>query len=49
MVHVTITGYHGDLEPGLPDKREVIESLREISSVIGRENVYVRYDPVLLN
>jgi len=49
VVHVTITGYHGDLEPGLPDKREVIESLREISSVIGRENVYVRYDPVLLN
>ena len=49
VVHVTITGYHSDMEPGLPDKREVIDSLKKIASVIGRDNVYVRYDPVLLN
>lgn len=48
VVHVTITGYHEDMEPGTADKKAVIESLKTISEHIGRENVFVRYDPVAL-
>ncbi len=49
LFHVTLTPYHHDVEPGIIDKKKIIEGIREISQILGRENVYVRYDPVLLN
>lgn len=49
QLQVTITGYHQDLEPKVPDKKYVIEALKKISYKIGHEHCIVRYDPILLN
>ncbi len=46
----TLTGYERDVEPNLPDKREVlIPRFRELSEKIGNRRVVWRYDPILLN
>lgn len=46
----TLTGYGGDVEPGLPDKRgAVIPTFQRLSEKIGRQRVIWRYDPVFLN
>lgn len=49
VFHITLTPYVSDIEPGIKDKRRVIESIKEISSIIGIENVFVRYDPIFLS
>ena len=46
----TLTGYERDVEPNLPDKREVlIPRFRELSEKIGNRRVVWRYDPILIN
>ncbi|NLF95559.1 MAG: DUF1848 domain-containing protein, partial [Candidatus Riflebacteria bacterium] len=40
----TLTPYDRDLEPGLPDKRELIATFRALSTEIGAEKVVWRYD-----
>lgn len=46
----TLTGYGRDMEPNLPDKREVlIPTFRKLSQRIGKERVIWRYDPILVN
>ena len=49
QLQVTITGYFDDIESHVPDKRKVIKCVRELSDYLGKENVCVRYDPILLN
>ena len=49
QLQVTITGYFKDLEPNVPDKTSVIEAVKKLSSYLGKSNVCVRYDPILLN
>ena len=49
IFHVTITPYNKDLEPNLPPKKEIIESVKRISKIVGIDNLYVRYDPILKN
>ena len=49
IFNITLTPYMKDIEPNVPDKKEVIEAIKKISKTIGVDNVYVRYDPVLLN
>lgn len=50
LFHVTLTPYKKDLEPGIiPSKKEIIRGIQELSKILGKENVYIRYDPVLLN
>ena len=44
----TLTPYGRDIEPGLPDKGELIEGFIRLSEEIGRERVIWRYDPILL-
>lgn len=44
----TLTAYGRDLEPGLPDKNELVRIFRELSRRIGPDRVVWRYDPVLL-
>ncbi len=46
---VTLTSYNKDIEPNLPDKRLIIEGIKEISKKLGKNNVVLRYDPILLN
>lgn len=49
QLQVTITGYFKDMEPQVPDKGEIIAYVQKLSSYLGKENVCVRYDPILLN
>ena len=45
----TLTGYGKDVEPGLPDKREVlIPTFQKLSEKVGAQRVIWRYDPILL-
>ncbi len=46
--HYTITAYGKDIEPGVPDIDESIETLVELSKIVGKQRVSWRYDPVLL-
>jgi len=49
VFHVTLTPYKKDIEPNVPPKGLVIEAIKKISSIIGSDNIYVRYDPVFIN
>ena len=49
IFNVTLTAYGKEIEPGVIDKRNVIEAIKVLSDKIGKENVYVRYDPIFLN
>ena len=43
QLQVTITGYFKDMEPQVPDKREVIECVKKLSDYLGKENVCVLF------
>ena len=46
----TLTGYGKDVEPGLPDKREVlIPTFKKLSEKVGAQRVIWRYDPIFLS
>lgn len=49
LFHVTLTPYKKDIEPNLPPKGKIIEAIKKISEIIGVDNLYVRYDPILIN
>lgn len=49
LFHVTLTPYKNDIEPNVPSKKEIIESIKKISAIVGSEQIYIRYDPILLN
>ena len=49
LFHITITPYNNDIEPNVIDKSKIIEGVKKISEIIGKENVYVRYDPIFLS
>ena len=46
--HYTITAYGKDLEPGVPSVEESVKTLKELSSIVGKQRLAWRYDPVLL-
>lgn len=46
--HYTITAYGKDIEPGVPSIEQSIETLIELSKMVGKNRVAWRYDPVLL-
>ena len=46
--HYTITAYGKDVEPGVPTIGESMETLKKLSSIVGRQRLAWRYDPVLL-
>ena len=48
-IQFTLTGYGRGMEPGLPDKRELIRIFRETAETAGRNRMVWRDDPVLLN
>lgn len=49
VFHITLTPYYKDIEKNVINKTAIIEGIKEVSRIIGKENVYVRYDPVFLN
>lgn len=46
--HYTITAYDKDVEPGVPEIDKSMETLIELSKIVGKQRVSWRYDPVLL-
>jgi len=45
----SLTPYGKDIEGNLPDKNEIVNTFKELSSRIGSDRVNWRYDPILLN
>lgn len=49
VFQVTLTPYKKDIEPNVPDKKEIIESIKKVSEIVGIENLFIRYDPIFLS
>ncbi len=49
LFHVTLTGYQKDIEPNVINKSKVIEGVKQVSKIIGIENIAIRYDPIFLS
>lgn len=49
VFHVTLTPYGKDVEPNVIPKGRIIKTIKKLSSIIDKDNVYVRYDPILIN
>ena len=47
--YVTITPYGKEIEPGVPDKREVLDSFRRLSDTVGPDRMGWRCDPVFIS
>lgn len=45
----TITPYEKDIEPNIPDKKEIILNFIKLSETIGSDRVILRYDPIIIN
>ena len=49
LFHVTLTPYKTDIEHNVPPKTKIIEAIKELSNIVGIDNLYVRYDPIFLS
>ena len=49
IFHVTLTPYAKDIEPNVPSKGTLIESIKKLSNIIGIDNICIRYDPIFLS
>jgi hypothetical protein len=49
IFHITITPYNKDIEPNVINKKLVIEGVKKLATIIGKDNIYIRYDPVFLS
>ena len=49
IFHTTLTPYKKDIEPNVIPKGKIIEGVKKISKIIGKENTVVRYDPIFIS
>ena len=49
IFQVTLTPYKKDIEPLVPDKSLIVEAIKKLSSIVGIDNLYIRYDPIFIN
>ena len=49
IFHVTLTPYKNDIEPHVPSKAKIINAIKKLSTIVGIDNLYVRYDPIFLS
>ncbi len=49
LFHVTITPYKEDIEPNVREKSKIIEAVKALSNILGKDRLTIRYDPVFLN
>lgn len=49
LFQVTLTPYQKDVEPNVPSKSEIIESIKKVSNELGSELVAIRYDPIFIS
>jgi hypothetical protein len=48
-IQFTLTGYGRDVEPGLPNKQDLIHTFIDFSKVLGPDRMVWRYDPIFIN
>lgn len=46
---VTLTSYHNDIEVNVSNKKDILNSIKELSNILGKKNVLLRYDPIFIN
>lgn len=49
LFHITITPYKKEIEPNVVPKGKVIEAVKTLSKLIGKEHIYIRYDPIFIS
>ena len=49
LFHVTLTSYKNDIEPNVISKRKIMEAIKQLSLLLGKDNVVVRYDPIFIS
>lgn len=49
IFHITLTSYKDDIEPNVPNKSMIINAIKQIANKIGKDRIYIRYDPIFLN
>ncbi len=49
LFHITLTPYNKDIELNVIDKTKIIEGIKKLSKIIGIDNIYVRYDPIIIS
>lgn len=49
LFHVTLTPYKKEIEPNVPSKKDIIAAIKNLSEIVGIENLYIRYDPIFLS
>lgn len=49
LFHVPVTSYKNDIEPNVISKRKIIEAIKQLSLLLGKDNVVVRYDPIFIS
>ena len=49
LFHITLTSYGKDIEPNVPPKGKIIEAIKKTSEIIGKDNLYIRYDPIFIS
>lgn len=49
VFHITLTPYHKEIEPNIIAKGKIIEAIKVLSKKIGKEKIYIRYDPIFLS
>lgn len=49
LFHVTLTPYKSDIEVNVIDKKELIEGIKKLSQIIGKDNLTIRYDPIFIS
>ena len=47
--HITLTSYKKNIEPNVPSKKDIIEGIKKLSKMVGKDNIVIRYDPVFIN
>jgi hypothetical protein len=45
----TLNPYDIDVEPGLPDKMQLVDTMKVLAAEIGKERVVWRYDPIFIS
>lgn len=49
LFHITLTPYKKDIEPNVLSKVTIIESIKKLSKLIDKDNIYIRYDPIFIS
>lgn len=49
LFQVTLTPYKKDIEPNVPPKGIIIKAIKKLSSIVGIDNLSIRYDPIFIS